>query len=168
MLPAFRTTLTLTDVSLGQSPAVPLERATAVHLRQREGRWEAFFECRRPAASAGAGESVTLLIGPADTPRFELEVPETGPAILLTDNWDPPIEIHRRSWQDRWYARIIVPTAWLRPRNDSGATAFAALRRHSDSDAIETTPAASVPWMIHAGRIGADLSQWDAEASRKR
>ncbi len=75
--------------------------------------------------------------------------------------WSTPLEIYRRSWDDRWYARVILPNAWIAPDPTDGSVSFGALRRHADSDAIETSPTAALPWRIRPGRVTANLSTWE-------
>ena len=93
------------------------------HLRRREGRWEIFFECRRPAGGAGATaapagrdeESITLLLGAGDAgdAAVALIVPEQGAWQVARGADDGTLQVHRRSAADRWLCRLVLPDAWL-------------------------------------------------------
>ena len=177
----FRAPLTLGEIQMRQFAAVPSERATTAQLRRLGGRWEVFFDCRRPLPDAEAApraarrlpsfdsadtvrgiESVTLFIGPeahGDEPRIALTVPEVGPWRLFEGVDDGTLEIHRRAYEDRWYCRLVLPDAWLLPTH--GPAALLGCRRaHDDSPQVETSPHASVPWRSDPGRLAVDLGAW--------
>lgn len=173
--PALRPPLTLADVETRRQRPIAGDRATLVQVRKLDGRWEIFFECRRPPAPAPPGggnlaaaassadtygvEAVSVLLGP-DPPFVELTVPETGRHRLFRGRDDGTLEIHRRSYEDRWHCRIVVPELWLAVEPGRALVGF--LRTHGDSEAIETGPYASLPWRIAPGRAAIITTEWDA------
>lgn len=158
-MPPFRPTLILAEIEAGRQAAVDPTRATSMQIRLAGDAWEVFFECRRPAAAQGSGESITLLVGPRNALGRSIVVPEIGDPVVRGDDRTPTV--HRRSWEDRWYARIVLPLSWLAPDPDSLAVPFGALRRHGDGDAVETTPTAALPWRPDPGRVAVDLYAWE-------
>lgn len=172
VLPPPRPPLTLAAIETGRGARVPPEQATLVQVRRLRGRWEVFVECARPASarpfaqpngpdedeSMRGVEAITLLLGPEAGPAVVLAVPESGPRRMLEGIDDGTLEIHRRSYEDRWYCRIVLPTAWL---PDPTAVLIGLRRSHGDGDAIETTPKTGPPWRQTASRAMIDLTGWD-------
>lgn len=180
-LPPFNPPWTLGGLQTGQVLPMPADRRTNAQLRRLDGRWELFFECRRPEAAAPARvataatlstfrsydevrhlETVTVLIGAEgtdDEPVVALTVPETGEPRLFNGHDDGSLRVHRRSYVDRWYGRIVLPDSWLLPTHGPG-TLIGALRSHADSDQVDSSPRAGVPWRVVPGRLSVDLSPW--------
>ncbi len=175
VLPVFRPALTLNDVESERLQPLPDPFSTLAHLRRREGRWELFVDARRPAPAGGIPvaaeplesfthadqiigvEAVTITVGPAASPTAVLAIPESGRHRLLSGHDDGRLAVHRRSWGDRWYCRVVLPDAWL-----DGATVRIGCRRsHGDGDAVETSPATSAPWCQDPGRLLVELGSWD-------
>ncbi|UCD73835.1 MAG: hypothetical protein JSV91_08545 [Phycisphaerales bacterium] len=184
-----------------QEPPLP-QRATFVHLRKRQQRWEIFFECLRPLHDAlltsapedeGGGqmpheddatqladcpdwkqtasiEAVTLIIGPEEEqggPSVVLTVPETGWHRLFVGSNDGTMQIHRRSYPDRWLCRIVLPDAWLfDPADPEAPLLLGAMRTHGDCDLIQTAPNPAVPWRARPTREAINLTQWDSPPPR--
>ncbi len=170
---------TLGDLQARRPHLVPPARATFAHLRKRQGRWEVFFECRRPEADADEParrlgtltayqdargvEAVTLLIGPEDGdggPSVVLIIPENGERRLLAGPAAGGLEVHRRSYSDRWYCRIVLPPGWL-SLGQENPTLFAFARTHGDGDAFEAGPGTTAPWRLQPARVAVDLGHWD-------
>lgn len=172
LLSALRAPLTLADAQSGRPGPVASERSTIVQVRKLNGRWEVFAECRRPPGAPPRGnlaaavdasgtrgvEAVTVLLG-GDPAYVELTVPERGRYRLFRGRNDGTLEIHRRSYDDRWYCRVVLPELWLTVQ--PGRLRVGLLRTHGDSDAMETGPFASLPWRIAPGRAVIDTTQWD-------
>lgn len=153
----------------------PNAYATSAQIRRREGQWEIFFECHRPRADSPVElrrfenyddvrniESVTVLIGDESVdggPSIALTVPESGAWRLFRGASDASLEIHRRSYEDRWYCRIVIPDNWMLPRLGP-STIIGCLRSHADITSIETAPRSGVPWRLNPGRLAIDLSGW--------
>jgi len=175
----FQAPLTLAEIDAYARRPVRAEHATAAHLRRLNRRWEVFFECRRPdhgaqpdriAAddrlqrcsdwrAARGVEAITLLIGPDDNPSIALTVPEHGWKALFRGADDGTLEIHRRSYRDRWHCRIVLPDSWLGTTNAAEMlTGF--LRTHGDSGAVETAPETSAPWRQRPSRLALDPTAW--------
>jgi len=171
--------LTLAEIESGRQHLIEPARATSMHVRRLWDRWEVFFECRRehedPGTAVGddplrsfAGpldvrgvEAVTLLIGPEDDPTVALTVPETGWHRLFIGGNDGTLQVHRRSFSDRWYCRIVLPEAWLPVLMESTALRFGGIRAHGDGVGVETSPATSAPWCQAPGRAAILLGAWD-------
>ena len=102
-------------------------------------------------------EAITLLLGGAPA-SVVLAVPETGDYRLFRGSDDGTLEVHRQSYADRWYCRIVVPDRWL--GTDAGELLIGAIRTHDDSDLMETGPFASLPWRPDPGRAVFDLGAW--------
>jgi hypothetical protein len=169
--------LTLRGALQGMLRQVPVDRTTFVQLRQLHGRWEAFFDCRRPRganvtlpdaddgplADLRGRESVTLMLGPSSAdggPSVFLTVPESGWHELPTGTNDGTLEIHRRSFEDRWYARIVLPESWL--LQELGEPALMGfVRAHGDCLSLETAPGQSLPWAPAVGRLSVDVTRWN-------
>ncbi len=164
--PALQPPMTLLDAQTVRSAPISADRATLAHLRRREGRWEIFFECRRPAAAEGARsashgvEAITLLLGAdgAAGPVVALTVPEEGSWQVNRGANDASLEVHRRSAADRWLCRIVLPGAWLPA---TGPLLVGMRRSHGDGDGFETGPYRSLPWRDEPGRAAIDLGKWD-------
>ncbi len=166
-----RPPLTLAEVQSGRRSGGAGRRTTFLQLRRRHSRWEIFLECRRPgrlpraadlaglrdAAEMRGREAITLLLG-ATPASVVLAVPETGDYRLFRGSDDGTLEIHRQSYADRWYCRIVVPQRWL--PTEAEYLLIGATRTHDDSDLMETGPFASLPWRPDPGRAVIDLRSW--------
>ncbi|MHC5004733.1 MAG: hypothetical protein ACYTJ0_16600, partial [Planctomycetota bacterium] len=155
-----RRPLTLAEVETGALlPDLP-DEATQVQLRRREGRWELFFECRRSANPSGAttawspagvdlplgNEAVVAAIGdPGDAGgSIRLTIPERD-GVSVWGGDDQTVEVYRRSFGDRWYARIVLPESWLRDR--PGTPTLVGWARTYDAHAgFQVAPGAATPW----------------------
>ncbi len=182
--------LTLADVEVAQQPVIEESHATFVHVRKRSGRWEVFVDCRRPTETRSVEdqqlplalrnpedlighEAITLLIGRSeslpDRPGIMLVIPERGWWKLPLGENDGTLQIHRRSYDDRWLCRIVVPNAWAtrvadESRLNAGPTTqlrLAISRTHADSRSIETGPGRIASWFIDPARMHVDLSAWE-------
>jgi len=171
--------LTLAEIESGRQHLIEPARATSMHVRRLWDRWEVFFECRREQENQGTAagddplrsfagplevrgvEAVTLLIGPEDDPTVALTVPESGWHRLFIGGNDGTLQVHRRSFSDRWYCRIVLPEAWLPVLMESTALRLGGIRTHGDGDAMETSPATSAPWRQAPGRAAVILGAWD-------
>ncbi len=165
-----RPALTLADVEAGiQRPFEP-QRSTLIHVRKLQGRWEVFAECRRPVRASGRAledsddieglrgvEAVTLLLGP--DPPVVLAVPETGRFRFFRGAAPETLEVHRRSYEDRWCCRVVLPQSWIEA--SGGVLMLGAWRTHGDCADRETGPYAVLPWRSDAGRAVIDLRAWD-------
>ena len=167
----------------GGAAQVSPERATVVHLRRRAGRWEVFLECRREAPAAPGGdpsawpdaeaalgtEAITLLFGPAPDgggPSVVLAVPETGGWRLFAGPAAPDLEIHRRSYRDRWFCRVVLPEAWLPDPLGGAPLQLGVVRTHQGTGELESAPYAVLPWRPDPGRVSIDLDAWEGLAQR--
>lgn len=101
----FQRPLSLAALQSGRGSGPPPTRGAAAELRRRQGRWELFIECFRPADARK--DELTLRIGDAAAPTAVLRVPETGVAS------SGEAEVHRASHADRWRCRIVLPDRWL-------------------------------------------------------
>ena len=171
-----RAPLTLAEAQAHKQLAVPPDRSTLVQLRRLNRRWEIFLECRRPTPPASEAdlaacadfhdtrgiEAVTLLIGPENPdggPTVVLTVPELGWRRLFVGSNDGTLQIHRRSYADRWYCRLVMPERWMAGRM-LGRVELGFVRTHGDSDAVEAGPNTTVPWQLDPGRVAVDISSW--------
>lgn len=178
-----RAPLTLMEARAHQQRIVAADQTTFVQIRKMHERWEIFFECRRTAQSipgetrdlglaasfwdSTQTEAFTLCLGsPSNSDAFEvvLTIAEAGAWRLFAGSNDGTLEVHRRSYADRWYGRVVVPTSWLGGDPELGALptirAFAFVRTHGDSAAIESGPDARVPWRRRTGGVALDLRAW--------
>ena len=168
-----RPPLTLFDVQTGWSRVQQGHRPTFLQLRRRHGRWEVFLECRRPGRLGRATdlrglrdlwetrshEAITLLFG-GEPASAVITVPENGDYRLFRGSGGSTLEVHRRSYADRWYCRVVVPDHWL--GGADGSALLGAIRTHGGDSAIETGPFASLPWRPAPGRALIDLEAWSA------
>ena len=172
--------LTLADVERVRQPPVDPSHATTVHVRRLSRRWEIFVECRRPSESSGSRppaigivntldelrgiEAITLLIGRdamSNEPPIVLAIPELGWWRLLRGRQDGALQIHRRSFNDRWYCRVVLPDIWIQSHLDDDILLLGLVRTHHDHQSMETAPNRCVPWRIQQGQLRIDLSRWD-------
>jgi hypothetical protein len=171
----FRPALSLLVLQRRGGPTqVAPARATLAHVRKRLGRWEVFFECRRDGAPAPladlaacegladvrGSEAVTLLLGSSGRASVALVVPETGAWRLFAGPQGVAPEVHRRSYADRWYCRIVLPPQWLPEPIDEGSLEVGLVRSHANSGDQESAPYAMLPWRLDPGRFAVDLSTW--------
>jgi hypothetical protein len=166
-----RPPLTLFEVQTGWSRVQQGLRPTFLQLRRRHGRWEVFLECKRPGRLARAidlrglrdpsetrgHEAITLLFG-GEPATAVLTVPENGDHRLFRGSGGSTLEVHRQSYADRWYCRVVVPDQWL--VGADGSAMLGAIRTHGGDPAIETGPFASLPWRPASGRALIDLRAW--------
>jgi hypothetical protein len=175
--------LTLAEARAGRlAPPAPATSTTA-HLRRMSGRWEILFECYRAEGSGGpaaralpafvtdveacalelAGvEAVTLLIGPQQAPAVAISVPETGAHRVWRGRAYDWLQVHKRSYADRWYCRIVLPDEWLGyPLEEQALLGF--IRTHGgggNAAQIETAPSPLLPGRVSPGRVAVDLRRW--------
>jgi hypothetical protein len=169
--------LTLADVQLNIARPVDPDRATLAQVRRLGGRWEVFFECHRiaevqqPIDPSGIRtyedlreiEAVTLLLGPDDEdggPSTWLTIPEHDWPIVPRGLSHPDLQVHKRSFADRWTCRVVLPNQWFSAAETNPAL-IGFIRSHGDSRQVETGPAPSPPWRISPGRAAIDLEHWD-------
>ncbi|TDJ55359.1 MAG: hypothetical protein E2O40_06015 [Planctomycetota bacterium] len=166
-----RPPLTLFEVQTGWSRVQQGLRPTFLQLRRRHGRWEVFLECRRPGRLGRAtdlrglrdhwetrgSEAITLVFG-GEPATAVLTVPENGDHRLFRGSGGGTLEVHRQSYADRWYCRVVVPDHWL--GGADGPALLGAIRTHGGDQAIETGPYASLPWRPAPGCALIDLRAW--------
>ncbi|MDY7109866.1 MAG: hypothetical protein SYC29_14635 [Planctomycetota bacterium] len=180
LLPPMRPALSLAEIEGGRQRGVDPSRLTSMQVRRLWDRWEVFFECRRPPRDspeqadasnplralaspldARGVEAVTLLIGRAEAPEVVLTVPETGWHRLFTGGNDGTLQVHRRSFSDRWHCRIVLPDTWLPVLKELSPVLIGGVRTHGDGEAMETTPGTGPPWRQRPGRAAIILGAWD-------
>jgi hypothetical protein len=188
LIPALLPPLTLSEAWARARRPIEASRRTVAQVRRLGGRWEVFIECFRPGAPrpdhhlpqapglehvAGI-ESISLILGPdpgldppTAGPHVVLTVPETGWHRLFRGENDGSLQIHRRSFGDRWNCRIVLPQDWI-AGDDRGAMLFGLVRAHGDSPGLETFPAGALPWRIEPGRAAIDLTTWDQPSQSER
>jgi len=128
-------------------------------------------------------EAIAVLLGTrspqSQSPAVSLIVPEHGKWRVRDSDAPAGLEVHRRSYKERWLVRIVLPNAWLDGRygastptaadqsqdakaiGEADSLLIGALRTHGDSDAIESTPGAALPWQADAVRRLISLRHWD-------
>lgn len=153
--------------------------ATFASLRKLGGRWEVFFDCRRPGAPPDSAaplpehlnmlddtrgvEAVTLMIGAGDDDdpsAIWLTIPENGFQNLARGPSDGMLQIHKRSFSDRWHCRVVLPDGWV-PIDEPTPLLLGFARSHFDSDQLESGPAICTPWTPKTGRAAARLNDWN-------
>jgi len=164
LAPAPRLTLAAVERGAIDDAAAMGGLAMNARVRRRAGRWEVFVECRRPPGTED--DAVELWLGPVDGGRI-LHVPESGPTRWLIGGAgnaadsgapDPSPVVSRRSWADRWYARIVIPPAWI----GDGRLDLALRRMVDGSPGGDVTAPGPVPaWGADPGRLRLDLRRWD-------
>jgi hypothetical protein len=125
----------------------------------QEGQWA---QMSRYEDVAGI-EAATLLIGRSSFeggPRIAITIPEQGQWRLFKGAADAKLEVHRRSYADRWLCRVVLPDAWLNPALEGPYLRLGMIRSHGDGAAVETAPNACAPWRLEPGRVEIDLSGW--------
>jgi len=121
-------------------------------------------------------EAITLLLGPAENlesrggggpntlsrygPAIWLTIPETGFWRLARGESDGTLQIHRKSYSDRWYCRIVLPESWFSAAETSPAL-VGMIRSHGDSNQLETGPNITTPWRPTPSRAAINLDRWD-------
>ncbi len=169
--------VSLADVQATRTPPALADRATYVQVRRLAGRWEVFFECRRnfekeqalDAASLRTFddlrgiEAVTILLG-RDTgdgnPAVWLTIPEHDWQIIVRGDNLPDLQVHKRSFADRWHCRVVLPDQWFSAAETNPAF-IGFIRSHGDAQELDTGPAPSPAWRAAPGRVALDLSHWD-------
>jgi hypothetical protein len=93
-------------------------------------------------------------------PNVWLCIPENGFWNVVQGVNDGTLQVHRRSYLDRWLCRIVLPETWfsaLRPE----LSFLGVARTHGESFQIETGPNICTPWRPQVERVILDLSRWD-------
>jgi hypothetical protein len=179
-----RPPLSLAEVEMRAVQPVDEARACFVNVRRRFGRWEVFFECRRTGGddvvgAAGADapapalrqqdrvvpipgeDSVQLLLGPAtDADGVQLIVPELGGFQVRRGRDDGSLQVFRRSYEDRWYCRIVLPAAWL--PTDGSPLVIGCARTIGRDQSVQIAPGFTTPWRRRMGHSAISLDQWDS------
>ncbi|HWB20134.1 MAG TPA: hypothetical protein VG711_07540, partial [Phycisphaerales bacterium] len=105
-------------------------------------------------------EAVALAVGYSGetSARYVLMVEEHGWQRMLRGEQDGSLQIHKRSYPDRWLCRVVLPVDWM----EAGSVEMGFLRAHSDdAGAVELMPAGgSYGTVFEVGRIHFDLSRW--------
>lgn len=167
--------ITLADALLNRAVRPLAERATSVQVRRLGERWEVFADCRRiverqqtvDAAALRSYEdlrgieAITILIGAEDDPSgIWLTVPEHDYPAIVRGPPSTDLQVHKRSFGDRWHCRIVLPEQWFSAAHSNPAF-LGLIRSHNDSPQLESGPAPTPPWRISVGRIALDLAHWD-------
>jgi hypothetical protein len=160
----FRPVLTLGDLRASVQPIIPQDRMTVATFRRSASRWELYVEARRPPDASGAGirsgEFIEVHLGPSDDPVSVVRIPEEGDPLFVSGQAITALEVHRRSFPDRWRARIVFPDEWL-PRMPVDAVLLGVLRSHGDTGAVETAGLPVFPWRLIPSRTAIRLECWD-------
>lgn len=180
-LPPAQPALTLAQARQGSSGAVPTDQSTFLQVRRLTGRWELFIECLRQefpevpdrdharfqADRASLGryrgcEGVIISIGSGvlERPPVILFVPENGWHDVVQGDNDGTLRVHRQSYSDRWYARIVLPNDWIDAMIEGDVTSIGVIRTLQGQEAVQATPFALPPWRMRPGTIAVDLMQW--------
>jgi hypothetical protein len=104
-------------------------------------------------------EAVTILLGGGPSGLI-LTVPENGWHRIFRGDHDGTLEVHRRSYHDRWFCRIVIPDRSLRESGE-GPARIGLVRTHGDGEAVETAPYPTLPWRLEPGRAAVSLDAWD-------
>ncbi len=180
-LPPLRPSLTLAEVQGAQPIPVPIDRATIAHVRRLRGRWEVFIECRRNPTKnlelseerraagdfsarsideARGQESLIILVGSTPhRPENILLIPESGWHHMTSGSSDGTLQVYRRSQDDRWTCRVVLPDAWL-GMLPGELTHLAVMRTQEGESAIWRSPSPAVPWETTGATTALDLSAW--------
>jgi hypothetical protein len=166
---ALRPAMILAEAQSGRQRGAAPERSTQVQVRRLAGRWEVFVDCRRPGGPARGGEvaprlesmrgveAITLLFG-GDPAEVRLAIPESGSWRIWPGSEDAAVEVHRGSYGEAWFCRVVLPDSWL--MGAGGHLLLGAVRSHGDGRALETGPYASLPWDPDPGRAVIDTGAW--------
>lgn len=182
VFPPLRPPLTLAQLQMAISPQdiQPAVPATLVQLRKLRGRWELFFECARPRSSqqesdaasdqsngdvrtlddARRREGVILTIGANDEKPAVLFVPESGWHRIFQGENDGTLQVHRESYDERWYCRVVLPEQWLAATLDDDRTNIGVARTHSGADVVSPGPLLMPPWITQPGTVAVDMTNW--------
>ena len=169
--------LTLTEARTQLRYVVKQNQKTTIQLRKLNNRWELLLECWRIQEAINnidithasnlnevrSSEAITIFIGPSQFdggPAVMLTVPENGWHRLFAGSNDGTLQIHRRSYADRWICRLVLPDAWI-VGETPGRIKIGFARTHSNSKMIELGPNTTVPWQLDPGRVEIDISQWN-------
>jgi hypothetical protein len=180
--PTPRLTLAAVERGAFEDAAAVGGLSMSARVRRRADRWELFIECRRPPGTAD--DAIEVRLGPigggrilvvpeSGEPQWSLGVLEAGDApagggdrphpwsatAASVPATDPPPVFARRSWADRWYVRVEIPTRWVQD-----GTLDVAIRRRLDGgqrDADITAPGPAPAWQEDPGRLRLDLRRWD-------
>ncbi len=164
LVPVPRLTLEAIERGALSDPAVLAGFQCSARVRRRGGRWEVFIEAQRPPGVTD--DVLELWTGPVGRAAV-LRVPESGelgwrmelPGLPTAEAIAPPgprPEVVRRSWADRWFARITLPADWT-----AGDELLLAVRREAPGGGDLTVPGPAPAWGGDPGRVRLDLRAWD-------
>jgi len=178
VFPPLQSALTLEQLQTGQSPAVRGTHATLVQVRKLGGRWEVFFECHRPMEQDAitievdqqqprslhdirSREGVMLVLGSeGQQPDVQLFIPESGWYQLFSGENDGTLQVHRQSYEHRWYCRVVLPERWIESAMDDGVAVIGFVRARSGSATLDSGPYPVPPWRTTPGMLALRLADW--------
>jgi hypothetical protein len=77
---------------------------------------------------------------------------------MLRGEQDGSLQVHQRSYADRWLCRVVLPMDWV----EGGIVEMGFVRGHGDADEIEMIPmGGSRGTEIEIGTVGLDLTKWE-------
>ena len=164
LVPVPRLTLEAIERNALSDPAVLAGFQCSARVRRRGGRWEVFIEALRPAGVSGdavelwtgpVGRAAVLRVPESGEVQWRLEHPGLAPAEPMAPAGPRP-EVVRRSWADRWFARITLPADWI-----AGEELLLTVRREAPGGGDLTVPGPAPAWGGDPGRLRLDLRAWD-------
>lgn len=158
---AFLPPLTLADAQAGTITPCDAAWATSAWLRRRQGHWELFVDCMRPAgAPEPDADEVALVIGDPADPMRTVRVRASG-ALTVDGGGDDGTAAGFLAWPDRWRARIEIPEAWLPSETLPARPMMLAVLRTPGAGLPRQTAALALPaWTPQPAPVLVDLGTW--------
>ncbi len=153
--------LTLADAQAGTITPCDAAWATSASLRRRQGHWELFIDCMRPAGAAEPdADEVSFLVGDPAAPMRTVRVRASG-ALTVDGGGDDGVAAGFLAWEDRWRARIEIPEAWLPSETLAARPMMLAVARSPGAGMPRQTAAIALPaWTPQPAPVLVDLGAW--------
>lgn len=157
---SFVPALTLAAAQSQRLEPVAAPWRTTASIRRMGARWELFFECLRPTATADDHLEITIW-DPLPAP-VSLSIDERGSITMLEGTRPEGLAAHAHAFADRWRVRVELPISWI-PGARLGEVERPlrlSIERRPGAEHGRQTAALAVPSWRPAAPIRADLGAW--------
>lgn len=153
LLPSLR----LADAQRLRIEPPPSAWRTTASMRRRDGAWEVFVECLRPATSDL--DELEVLVGQGDGPPVRVLVHEIGEARIEGAEADA-LQVRRGRFADRWRCVIRMPDGWPKAADPTGHWMRLGVARSPAGVGSRQTAMMAMPAWQPLPLLTLDASRW--------